>query len=70
MALVSIFYIDPLFNALNAIGYRDKVDSALQRRAARWHAMDWAVWGVNLVGGFTLLLALLRPATTQSTPTA
>ena len=68
VALVSIFYLDPLFNELNAIGYRDEVDPALQRRAATWHAMDWAVWGVALVGGFALLLGLVRPATTRSRP--
>jgi hypothetical protein len=70
VALVSIFYLDPLFNDLNAIGYRDEVDPVLQRRAATWHAMDWAVWGVALLGGFALLLALLRPATKPSVPTA
>jgi hypothetical protein len=66
VALVSIFYVDPLFNELIAIGYRDEVDPVLQRRAAMWNAVDWSVWGVNLVGGFALLLALLRPATTRS----
>ena len=70
VAVVSIFYLDPLFNELNAIGYRDEVDPALQRRAATWHAMDWALWWVALVGGFALLLALLRPASTPSVPTA
>jgi hypothetical protein len=70
VALVSIFYLDPLFNELNAIGFRDEVDPALRRRAATWYAMDWAVWGVALVGGFALLLALLRPATTSSAPPA
>jgi hypothetical protein len=69
VSLVSIFYLDPLFNELNAIGYRDEVDPALQRRAATWYAMDWAVWGAALVGGFALLLALLRPAATRSVPT-
>jgi hypothetical protein len=70
VALVSIFYLDPLFNELKALGYRDEVDPALQRRAATWHAIEWAVWGVALVGGFALLLALLRPATTPSVPHA
>jgi hypothetical protein len=69
VAVVSIFYVDPLFNALNAIGYRDEVDPALRHQAAVWHAIEWAVCGVNLLGGFALLLALLRPAT-RSTPTA
>lgn len=40
-----LFYLDPLFNELNAIGYCDELDPALQRRAATWYAMDWAVWG-------------------------
>jgi hypothetical protein len=66
VAVVSIFYLDPIFNELNAIGFRDEVDPALQRRAGTWFTMDWALWGVNLVGGFSLLLALLRRSTTTS----
>ena len=60
VSLVSILYLDPLFNELNAIGYRDVVDAILQRQAATWYAVDWSLVGVNLVGGVALLLALLR----------
>jgi hypothetical protein len=64
-ALVSVFYLDPVFNELNALGYRDEVDPTLQTRAATWYAMDWAVWSVALVGGLTLLLALIQPVNTS-----
>ena len=68
-SLVSIFYLDALFNDLNAIGYRDEIDPALRSRAATWYATDWAVWGVNLVGGVALLIALIQPVSTPKEAT-
>jgi len=64
VGLVSMVYLEPVFDEIKAIGYRDEVDPALQRRAATWCRTEWAVWGVTLVGGLVLLLALIRPATT------
>ena len=68
IALVSMLYLEPTFDDIKAIGYRDEVDPALQRRAATWHTTEWAVWGLTLVGGLTLLLALLRPITSADEP--
>ena len=65
---VSMFYLEPTFDAIKAIGFRDEVDPALQSRAATWHITEWAVWGMTLVGGLTLLLALIRPATSANEP--
>lgn len=67
-ALVSMLYLEPTFDAIKAIGFRDEVDPALQSRAATWYAMDWAVWCVAFAGGLTLLLALIRPVTTSNSP--
>jgi len=64
ITLVSILYLQPTFDAIKAIGYRDEIDPTLRSRAAKWHAAEWAVWCLALVGGFALLLALIRPATT------
>ena len=62
--LVAGLYLEPLFDEMKAIGFRDEVDPALQSRAARWYALDWSVWGLGAVAGVTLLLALIRPDTT------
>ena len=61
--LVAGVYLEPMFAKIIAIGYHDVVDPDLQARAARWYAMDWAVWILGLVAGITLLLALAHPAT-------
>lgn len=61
VALVSTLYLEPTFNELKAVGFRDEVDVALQAQAAKWHAAEWAVWGVALLGGLSLLLALVLP---------
>ena len=68
IGLVSILYLEPTFDDIKAIGYRNEVDTALQSRAATWHATEWAVWGLTLVGGLTLLLALIRPVTSAIEP--
>lgn len=62
--LVAGLYLEPLFDQMKAMGYRDEIDPALQSRAATWYALDWAVWSVGAVGGPALLLALTRPVTT------
>jgi len=62
--LVAGLYLEPVFDEMKAIGFRDEVDPVLQRRAARWYALDWAVWALGAVAGVTLLVALIRPATT------
>jgi hypothetical protein len=64
LGLVSGLYLEPTFDEIKAMGYRDEVDPALQSRAAMWYATDWAVWSVGMVGGLALLLALIRPVTT------
>ena len=57
--------VEPEYSAITAGGYSDKVDPALQVRAASWLAMDWGVWGISLAAGVALLLALARPVTAQ-----
>jgi len=42
-------------------GYRDVVDPALKSRARNWYALDWAVWGLGLMAGMALLVALTIP---------
>jgi hypothetical protein len=66
VGLVSAFYLQPVFDEIKAVGYRDEVDLALQSRAATWYATDWAVWSVGLVCGIAQLLALIRPVTTPT----
>ena len=61
--LVAGLYLEPVFDEMKAIGFRDEVDPVLQRRAARWYALDRAVWALGAVAGVTLLLALIRPVT-------
>jgi hypothetical protein len=36
VGLVSAFYLQPVFDEIKAVGYRDEVDLALQSRAATW----------------------------------
>lgn len=60
-ALVAGLLLEPEFAAITATGYGDKVDAALQSRAASWLAYDWAVWGISLAAGIALLLALACP---------
>ena len=59
--LIAGMLLEPEFAAITAAGYSDKVDPALQSRAASWLAYDWAVWGLGLGAGIALLLALARP---------
>ena len=62
--LVAGLYLEPIFDEMKAVGFRDQVDPVLQSRAARWYALDWTVWGLGAVAGGILLLALIRPVTT------
>ncbi len=62
--LVAGLFLEPVFDEMKAMGYRDEVDPMLQSRAATWYALDWAVWGMAVVAGLALLLALIRPVTT------
>jgi hypothetical protein len=62
--LVAGFYLEPMFAEMLAKGYSDEVDPVLQSRAARWYAIDWMVWGLGVIAGLALLLALIRPVTT------
>ena len=58
--LVAGLYLEPLFDEMTALGFRDEVDPVLQSRAATWYAADWAVWATGALAGVTLLLALIR----------
>lgn len=63
--LVAGLLLEPEFATITAAGYGDKVDPALQSRAANWLACDWAVWGTSLAAGIALLLALARPISSK-----
>jgi hypothetical protein len=65
--LIAGLYLEPTFDEIKKIGFRDEVDPVLQARAARWYATDWAVWGIGATAGVCLLLALIRPAATTKT---
>lgn len=63
--LVAGVLLEPEFATITANGYSDKVDAALQSRAATWVAYDWAVWSISLISGIALLLALASPISTK-----
>jgi hypothetical protein len=60
--LMAGVYLEPTFDEIKKVGFRDEIDPVLQARAARWYATDWAVWAVGATAGVCLLLALIRPA--------
>jgi hypothetical protein len=62
-SLIAGLLVEPVFSEMIAIGYSDRVDPALQSRAATWYALDWMLWGVAASAGLALLLALITPAT-------
>ena len=64
-SLIAGLLVEPVFSEMIAIGYSDRVDSALQSRAAKWYALDWMLWGVAASAGVALLLALITPAHDQ-----
>lgn len=59
-------YLEPVFDEMKAVGFRDEVDPVLQSRAATWYALDWAVWAIAAMAGVTLLLALIRPVSREA----
>ena len=61
--LAAGLYLEPIFDEMKAVGFRDEVDPVLQSRAATWYALDWAVWVTGAIAGLSLLVALLRPTT-------
>ena len=62
--LMAGLYLEPTFDEIKKIGFRDDVDPVLQSRAAKWYAADWAVWVIGATAAVCLLLALIRPAAT------
>jgi len=54
-------YLEPMFDGIKSVGYRDVVDPVLQSRAETWYALDWGVCGIGLIAGILLLTALARP---------
>ena len=60
--LIAGMVLEPEFDKMIATGYSDTIDPELQDRAARWYSFDWAAWGVMVLAGLALLLALARPA--------
>lgn len=61
---VTALLAEPIFSEMMKVGYHDHVDPVLQRRAARWHALDWTTWSLVVLAGVALMVALLRPVTT------
>ena len=59
--LMAGLYLEPTFDEIKKIGFRDEVDPVLQARAARWYATDWAVWASGAAAAVCVLLALIRP---------
>ena len=62
--LMAGLYLEPTFDEIKKIGFRDEVDPVLQARAARWYATDWVVWLIGATAAVCLLLALIRPVPT------
>ena len=60
--LVAGLVVEPEYAKMVAMGYSDTVDRELQDRAAQWYYFDWAAWGLIVLAGLALLLALARPA--------
>lgn len=60
--LIAGLMLEPEFARTVETGYSDTVDPELQSRAAQWYYFDWAAWGVIVLAGLALLLALARPA--------
>lgn len=58
--VATVVLLGPLFGDIIATGYRDSVDPALQRQAARWYAWDWILRCIDAVAGVTLLIALAK----------
>ena len=61
-------YLEPMFDAMISRGYADHIDPVMQREAATWYMIDWAVWAVGFVGCLALLLALAQPTSREESP--
>ena len=64
-AVMAGLLVEPVFSEMMTVGYSDRVDPALQARVAKWHTLDWMLWGVAASAGVALLLALIQPVATQ-----
>jgi len=40
--LMAGLYLEPTFDEIKKIGFRDEIDPVLKARAARWYATDWS----------------------------
>ena len=61
-------YLEPMFDAMISQGYADHIDPVMQRDAATWYTIDWAVWAVGFAGCLSLLLALNQPTPREGSP--
>ena len=61
-------YLEPMFDAMISRGYADHIDPVLQRDAATWYMIDWAVWATGFAACLALLLALAQPTHREGSP--
>ena len=54
-------YLEPMFDSMVSKGYADQIDPVMQREAANWYTIDWAVWTVGFAACLALLVALAQP---------
>jgi hypothetical protein len=66
--LIAGLVLEPGFAKMVGTGYSDTVDPELQSQAAQWYYLDWAAWGVGVLAGLALLLALALPAERNDSP--
>ena len=59
--LLAMLFLGPTFDRMIARGFSDEIDPVLQSEASTWLMMDWSVWGLGLLAGLLLLIALIRP---------
>lgn len=60
--LLAGIFLEPMFAELIKGGYKAQVDPVLQSQALGWYRIDWMMWGLSLVSGVVLLVALLSSA--------
>lgn len=56
----SYLYVYPQFRDIVYVGFSDTVDPGLRARGLRWTTMAWVRWGITLLFGLMLLIALRR----------
>ena len=61
-------YLEPMFDAMISRGYADHIDPVMQREAATWYMIDWAVWAIGFAACLALLLALAQPTRREESP--